>query len=67
MTILAETSGYPRIPKNPGVKKTLEAFFSWKLETNVLLQTVPALTNTVKAATMLGEEANASSREKATT
>jgi Cobalamin-independent synthase, N-terminal domain len=60
MTIIAETSGYPRIRKNLGLKKALEAFFSWKLETNILLQTAPPLQNIVKAATILGEEANAS-------
>jgi hypothetical protein len=60
MTILAERWGYSRIGKNREIKKALEAFSSGKLETNALLQTVPALRNLVKYAKFLREEANAS-------
>jgi hypothetical protein len=60
MTILAETLGYSRIGKNPESKKALEAFASGKLETDALLQTIPALINLVKYAKLLREEANAS-------
>jgi len=60
MTILTKTLGYPRIGKNREVKKALEAFSSGKLETDALLQTLPALKNIVKYAKMLREEANAS-------
>lgn len=60
MTILAETLGYSRIGQNREIKKALEAFSSGKLETDVLLQTVPALINLVKYAKLLREEANAS-------
>jgi hypothetical protein len=61
MTILAETLGYSRIGKNPEIKKALEAFStSGKLETDALLQTIPALRNLVKYAKLLREEANAS-------
>jgi hypothetical protein len=60
MTILAETLGYSRIGKNREIKKTLEAFSSGKLETDALLQTIPALINLVKYAKLLREEANAS-------
>ena len=60
MTILAETLGYSRIGKNPEIKKALEAFASGKLETDALLQTVPALKNMVKSATVLQQETNAS-------
>jgi hypothetical protein len=60
MTIIAETLGYSRIGKNPEIKKALEAFASGKLETDALLQTVPALKNLVKYAKFLREEANAS-------
>ena len=60
MTILAETLGYSRICKNREIKKALEAFSSGKLETDALLQTIPALRNLVKYAKLLREEANAS-------
>ena len=60
MTILAETLGYSRIGKNREIKKALEAFSSKKLETDALLQTIPALRNLVKCAKLLREEANAS-------
>jgi hypothetical protein len=60
MTILAETLGYSRIGKNREIKKALEAFSSGKLETDALLQTIPALRNLVKYAKLLREEANAS-------
>jgi len=60
MTILAETLGYSRIGKNREIKKALEAFSSGKLETDALLQSVPALRNLVKYAKLLREEANAS-------
>ncbi len=60
MTILAETLGYSRIGKNPAIKKALKAFSSGKLETDALLQTVPALKNLVKYGKLLREEANAS-------
>ncbi|MEG4577239.1 hypothetical protein QUA56_31890 [Microcoleus sp. N3A4] len=60
MTILAETLEYPRIGKNREVKKALEAFSIGKLETDALLQTVPALKNMVKYAKVLREEADAS-------
>jgi len=53
MTILAETLGYSRIGKNREIKKALEAFSSGKLETDALLQTVPALKNMVKYAKLL--------------
>jgi len=62
MTILAETLGYSRIGKNREIKKALEAFSSGKLETDALLQTIPALRNLVKYAKLLREEANASWR-----
>jgi len=60
MTILAETLGYSRIGKNREIKKALEAFSSGKLETDALLQSVPALRNLVRYAKLLREEANAS-------
>ncbi len=60
MTIISDTWGYAPSGKNREVKKALEAFSSGKLETNSLLQTIPALKSMVKAATMLREEANAS-------
>lgn len=60
MTILAETLGYPGIGKNREVKKAREAFSSERLETDSLLQTVPALKNRVKYAKALREETNAS-------
>ncbi len=60
MTILAETLGYPGIGKNREVQKALEAFASGKLETDALLQTVPALRNLVKYAKLLREKTNAS-------
>jgi hypothetical protein len=60
MTILAETLGYSRIAENPKIKKALEAFASGKLQTDALLQTIPALRNLVKYAKLLREEANAS-------
>jgi hypothetical protein len=60
MTILAETLGYSRIGKNREIKKALEAFSSGKLETDALLQTIPALRNLVKYAKLLRQEANAS-------
>lgn len=40
MQIQTATLGYPRIGKNREVKKALEAFWSGKLETESLLQTV---------------------------
>ncbi|UNU22750.1 hypothetical protein [Microcoleus vaginatus] len=51
MTILAEAWEYPRIGNNREIKKALKAFLSGKLETDALLQTVPALKNMVKSAT----------------
>ena len=60
MTILAETLRYFRIGKNREIKKALEASSSGKLETDALLQTIPALRNLVKYAKLLWEEANAS-------
>ena len=60
MTIIAETLGYSRINQNREIKKALEASSSGKLETDALLQTVPALKNLVKYAKFLREEANAS-------
>ena len=60
MTILAETLESSRVGKNPEIKKALEAFSSGKLETDALLQSVPALRNLVKYAKLLREEANAS-------
>jgi len=60
MTIQTETFGYPRIRKNWEVKKALEVFPIRKLETNVLLQNLPALKNMVKYAKVLREEADAS-------
>ena len=60
MTILAETLGYSRIGKNRKIKKALEAFANGKLETDALLQTVPALKNMVKYVKLMREEANAS-------
>ncbi|MEG4228906.1 hypothetical protein QUA35_22915 [Microcoleus sp. N9_B2] len=60
MTILAETGEYPRIGNNRKIKKALKAFFTGKLETDALLQTVPALKNMVKSATVLRQEINAS-------
>ena len=60
MTILAETWEYPRIGNNREIKKALKAFFTGKLETDALLQTVPALRNLVKYAKFLREEANVS-------
>ena len=60
MTILAETLGYSRIGQNREIKKALEASSSGKLETDALLQTIPALRNLVKYAKLLREEANAS-------
>ena len=60
MTILAEILGYSRIGQNREIKKALEASSSGKLETDALLQTIPALRNLVKYAKLLREEANAS-------
>ncbi|MEG4516951.1 MULTISPECIES: hypothetical protein [unclassified Microcoleus] len=59
-TILAETWEYHRIGNNREIKKPLKAFLSGKLETDSLLQTVPALKNMVKSATVLRQEINAS-------
>ncbi|MEG4056070.1 MULTISPECIES: hypothetical protein [unclassified Microcoleus] len=53
MTILAETGEYPRIGNNREIKKALKAFFTGKLGTDALLQTIPALKNMVKSATGL--------------
>ncbi|MEG4278164.1 hypothetical protein QUA62_11885 [Microcoleus sp. MON1_C1] len=58
MTILAETGEYPRIGNNREIKKALKAFFTGKLETDALLQTVPALKNMVKSATVLQQARN---------
>jgi hypothetical protein len=55
MTIIAETLGYSRIGQNREIKKALEASSSGKLETDALLQTVPALRNLVKYAKLLRE------------
>ncbi|MEG4282391.1 hypothetical protein QUB68_04625 [Microcoleus sp. A006_D1] len=60
MTILTETFGYPRIGKNREFKKAREAFGSEKLETDALLQGIPALKNIVKYVKVLREEADAS-------
>ncbi|MEG4233664.1 hypothetical protein QUA40_16355 [Microcoleus sp. Pol11C3] len=60
MTILAETWEYLRIGNNREIKKALKAFLAGKLETDALLQTVPALKNMVKSATVLRQEINAS-------
>ncbi|MDF5729208.1 MAG: hypothetical protein PUP92_14600 [Rhizonema sp. PD38] len=40
MQIQTATLGYPRIGKNREVKKALEAFWSGKLESEVLLETI---------------------------
>ncbi|UNU18389.1 hypothetical protein D0A34_05435 [Microcoleus vaginatus PCC 9802] len=58
MTILAETWEYPRICNNREINKALKAFFTGKLETDSLLQTVPALKNMVKSATVLQQARN---------
>lgn len=60
MTIIAETWDYPRIGNNREINKALKAFFTGKLETDALLQTVPALKNMVKSATVQQQETNAS-------
>lgn len=46
MTIQTATLGYPRIGKNREVKKALEAFWSRKLDTDSLLQTVHTVEET---------------------
>ncbi|MBD1812886.1 hypothetical protein NDA07_20795 [Microcoleus vaginatus DQ-U2] len=60
MTILPETWEYPRIGNHRKINKALKAFFTGKLETDALLQTVPALKNMVKSATLQQQEINAS-------